>query len=155
MRQSQNHRAARFLPLLHEMEERAGERRRVLIGNSPLLDPLPARSSRGEEETKSAFCRRLHHPRNDRPRVGQQPLQSFNPHDPRSIDLEIPGTSALKTPILPCAQKPRVRSSTSGLPLRTSGFPLATWQPGISHAQVPTGCRSAHESLHPLWHSAS
>ena len=39
-----------LLPLLHEMEERAGARRCVLIENSPLLNPLPTRSSRGEEE---------------------------------------------------------------------------------------------------------
>ena len=31
------------------MEERVGERRRVATGNSPLLNPLPTRSSRGEE----------------------------------------------------------------------------------------------------------
>jgi hypothetical protein len=38
------------LPLLHRMEERAGERRRVGTEKSPLLIPLPARASRGEEE---------------------------------------------------------------------------------------------------------
>ena len=43
------------LPLLREVEERAGERRGVFIGNSPLLNPLPARSSRGEEEAKLSF----------------------------------------------------------------------------------------------------
>jgi hypothetical protein len=32
------------------MEERVGERRRVFVQNSPLLDPLPIRSSWGEEE---------------------------------------------------------------------------------------------------------
>jgi hypothetical protein len=37
------------------VEERAGERRGVFIGNSPLLNPLPARSSRGEEEAKLSF----------------------------------------------------------------------------------------------------
>ena len=42
-------------PLLREVEERAGERRGVFIGNSPLLNPLPARSSRGEEEAKLSF----------------------------------------------------------------------------------------------------
>jgi uncharacterized protein (TIGR02246 family) len=47
-----------LLPLLHPMEERAGERRRVFIGNSPLLNPLPTRSSRGEEEN-TGFCNRL------------------------------------------------------------------------------------------------
>jgi hypothetical protein len=44
---------AKFLPLLREVEERAGERRCVFIGNSPLLNPLPARSSRGEEAKRS------------------------------------------------------------------------------------------------------
>ena len=44
-----------LLPLLREVEERAGERRGVFIGNSPLLNPLPARSSRGEEEAKLSF----------------------------------------------------------------------------------------------------
>jgi hypothetical protein len=44
-----------LLPLLREVEERAGERRGVFIGNSPLLNPHPARSSRGEEEAKSSF----------------------------------------------------------------------------------------------------
>src|ERR1017187_6261588 len=44
-----------LLPLLREVEERAGERRSVFIGNSPLLNPLPARSSRGEEEAKPGF----------------------------------------------------------------------------------------------------
>jgi hypothetical protein len=39
-----------FLPLLCEVEERGGERRRVFIRNSPLLNPLPTRSSWGEEE---------------------------------------------------------------------------------------------------------
>jgi hypothetical protein len=32
------------------MEERAGERRSVFVQNSPLLSPLPIRSSWGEEE---------------------------------------------------------------------------------------------------------
>jgi len=32
---------AKFLPLLREVEERAGERRCVFIGNSPLLNPAP------------------------------------------------------------------------------------------------------------------
>ena len=32
------------------MEEGAGERRRVFLGDSPLPSPLPARASRGEEE---------------------------------------------------------------------------------------------------------
>src|ERR1039458_8033378 len=44
-----------LLPLLREVEERAGERRGVFIGNSPLLNPLPARSSRGGEEAKLSF----------------------------------------------------------------------------------------------------
>src|ERR1039458_5827141 len=44
-----------LLPLLREVEERAGERGGVFIGNSPLLNPLPARSSRGEEEAKLSF----------------------------------------------------------------------------------------------------
>ena len=39
-----------LLPLLHQMEERAGERRNDLVQNAPLLDPLPIRSSWGEEE---------------------------------------------------------------------------------------------------------
>src|SRR6266567_6611218 len=42
------HQAPGFLPLLHLMEERAGERRCVLLV-SPLLGPLPTRSSRGED----------------------------------------------------------------------------------------------------------
>jgi hypothetical protein len=33
------------------MEERAGERRTVFVQNSPLLNPLPIRSSWSEEET--------------------------------------------------------------------------------------------------------
>jgi hypothetical protein len=36
------------LPLLHRMEERAGERRE-LCEDAPLLDPLPTPASRGEE----------------------------------------------------------------------------------------------------------
>jgi hypothetical protein len=32
------------------MEERGGERRSVFVQNSPLLGPLPIRSSWGEEE---------------------------------------------------------------------------------------------------------
>jgi hypothetical protein len=46
-----------FHPRLREVEERAGERRRVFIGNSPLLNPLPTRSSRGEEESTRGFER--------------------------------------------------------------------------------------------------
>ncbi len=46
-----------LLPLLHRMEERAGERRRVSTGNSPLLNPLPTRSSRGEEGAARGFER--------------------------------------------------------------------------------------------------
>jgi hypothetical protein len=37
------------------MEERAGERRYVAFANSPLLNPLPTRSSRGEEEATPGF----------------------------------------------------------------------------------------------------
>ena len=48
---------ASLLPILHPMEERAGERRRVLLGNSPLLDPLPARSSRREDGAAQGFER--------------------------------------------------------------------------------------------------
>jgi hypothetical protein len=47
---SKGFRQAIFLPLLCEVEERDGERRRVFIENTPLLDPLPTRSSWGEEE---------------------------------------------------------------------------------------------------------
>ena len=43
-----------LLPLLQEMEERAGVRRCVLIENSP-LNPLPTRSSRGEEGAARGF----------------------------------------------------------------------------------------------------
>src|SRR6266571_4361677 len=55
----------------------------------------------------------------------------------------------------PLHPNPRAKSSMGGFPLRTSGFPLATWQPAISRTQVPTGCCSTRESLHALWHSAS
>jgi len=42
------------------MEERAGERRSVFIG-APLLGPLPARSSRGEDgELDAALSMDLH-----------------------------------------------------------------------------------------------
>jgi len=42
-----------------------------------------------------------------------------------------------------------------GLPLLTGGFPRRTCQRRISDGPVPTRCRSAHESLHAHWHSAS
>ena len=42
---------AAFSPLLHPMEERDRERRQDVNTNSPLLYPLPARPSRGEEES--------------------------------------------------------------------------------------------------------
>ena len=45
----------RLFPLLNPMEERAGERRLVTNGNAPLLNPLPARSSRGEEAAVRDF----------------------------------------------------------------------------------------------------
>src|SRR6266478_7666074 len=46
----------KLLPLLHRMEERAGERRCVFIG-FPLLGPLPPRSSRGEDGELDAALR--------------------------------------------------------------------------------------------------
>ena len=46
---------ASLLPLLHRMEKTAGEKRRVLLGNSPLVNPLPARFSRGEEGAAQGF----------------------------------------------------------------------------------------------------
>src|SRR5712692_6421603 len=42
------HQAPRFLPLLHRMEERVGRGGAFLLV-SPLLGPLPTRSSRGED----------------------------------------------------------------------------------------------------------
>src|SRR5258706_647236 len=57
--QTRLHRAPEFFPLLYPMEERAGERRSVLIGKwaAPLLGPLPTRSSRGEEGELDAAIR--------------------------------------------------------------------------------------------------
>ncbi len=43
------HPEPKSLPLLHRMEERVGERRDV-VEDAPLLGPLPAPASRGEEE---------------------------------------------------------------------------------------------------------
>ena len=48
---------ASFLPLLHRMEERAGERRRVLLEYSLRLNPLPAGFSRGEAGAAQGFER--------------------------------------------------------------------------------------------------
>jgi hypothetical protein len=45
-----NPNAAKVLPLLPRREERAGERRGIFARFSPLPNPLPARSSRGEGE---------------------------------------------------------------------------------------------------------
>jgi hypothetical protein len=47
------------LPLLREVEERAGERRRVIFLTTPLSGSLPAHSSRGESVFSHASTRLL------------------------------------------------------------------------------------------------
>jgi hypothetical protein len=68
------------LPLLHPMEERAGERRRLGFNEAPLSGSLPVRSSRGESERIGGF--QIRAPANDgRCELPPEGLCGFEPLD--------------------------------------------------------------------------